>query len=393
VRCESTSSSRFLKGVTRRAILSGFTALSAFRDAGKAQSRKETGRSAAPERAMLVPLPNTKTKLFDPKDGFGAITNIRAFTDATVFNRGNRGLGNPWLGNQWWMIAGGFNIRKGAIVLLSASLPPGAALSAKGWKITTAPDDPTAALEVVAPSPKGSWDGAGGLHCPAYVRGWDPAANGGAGAWQERIYYAGSAASFAGPYAIGYLEWTGSQWERHGGSPVFTATEPWEGASVAEPNVIYQDGKWRMWYFAGDFVQGYAESADGRTNWKKLIAWPAEQKIFDHAVMAANGRFEGIFARYPLTARQLAPDDGLWWHRANNPYPEPGRWSAPAQILSPLDGQADWHAGGIWKPSFQYSDEDPARAFVFFDGCYAGANPFPVYTMGCIECALRSVDR
>jgi len=88
---------------------------------------------------MLVPLSDTKVKLFDPKDGFGAITSIRVFTDASVFKRGNR----------WWMIGGRFDLRKGNIVLLSAALPVGAPLSAKGWSITTAPDDPAVALALV----------------------------------------------------------------------------------------------------------------------------------------------------------------------------------------------------------------------------------------------------
>jgi hypothetical protein len=328
---------------------------------------------------MLVPLPDTKVKLFDPKDGFGAIKSIRVFTDASVVKRGH----------QWWMIGGGFDVRKGNIVLLSASLPVGAPLSATGWSITTDPGDPTAALELVPPAAKGSWDGVGGLHCPSYVRGWDPSA----GDWRERIYYAGSSTSFAGPYSIGYLEWNGSHWTRHGDSPVFTATEPWEIPTVAEPNVIYYDGKWRMWYLAGpdkanQFLQGYAESIDGKTNWTKQVYWAGEQNVFDHSILAANGRFESIFARYPLASRKLAPTDGLWWHSSNQPSADAQRWSKATQILSPFDGQAAWHAGGIWKPSFQYSDTDPTRAFVFFDGAYAASGPFPVFTLGCIECKL-----
>ena len=268
-------------------------------------------------------------------------------------------------------------------------------MSAKGWSITRDPGDPTAALALVPPSSKGSWDGAGGMHCPSYVRGWDPTANGGAGAWQERIYYAGSSTSFAGPYAIGYLEWNGSRWARHGDSPVFQPAEPWEKPTVAEPNVVYYGHKWRMWYLAGpdkekQFLQGYAESADGRTNWTRRIYWSGAQNVFDNAILAVNGRFESIFARYPLASRKLAPSDGLWWHRAKRPYAEAERWGEPTQLLSPLDGQADWHRGGVWKPSFRYSDTDPTRALVFFDGAYAGAGPFPVFTLGCIECRLVS---
>ena len=55
-------------------------------------------------------------------------------------------------------------------------------------------------------------------------------------------------------------------------SRCFVANEDWEHGSVYEPNVIYADGKWKMWYVAGSnledyLVQGFAESADGRTNW------------------------------------------------------------------------------------------------------------------------------
>jgi len=51
-------------------------------------------------------------------------------------------------------------------------------------------------------------------------------------------------------------------------------------------------------------------------------------------VIAANGRFEGIFERYPLTTRKLAHDDGLWWHHVGGPDAEGQRWSAPMQILT-----------------------------------------------------------
>jgi hypothetical protein len=331
-----------------------------------------------PARGKLVPLPETKVKIFDPHDGFGAITSIRAFTDATVFKREN----------QWWMIGAGFDVQRRAILLFSASLPANTPLAAKSWKITTAPNDPTIALALVPPSSAGAWDGVGGLHCPSYVRGWDPTAEG-AGAWRERIYYAGSSVSFAGPYTIGYLEWHGSEWIRYGDSPVLTATEPWETPTVAEPNVIYHNGKWRVWYLAGPdasnrYLQGYAESADGKTNWSKRVFLPGEENIFDHAVIAANGRYESVFARLPSR-----PDDGAWWRSADLPYPEAERWGEPSRLLSPLDAGSEWHAAGVWKPSLQYSDSDPTRAFVFFDGGYPAAEgSYPVFTLGCIECRL-----
>jgi hypothetical protein len=374
--------------ITRRdALLSGLSSVAAL--CSPQSTRSQTGKArmdhSGETQAGLSPLTDTKTKVFDPMDGFGAITNIRNFTDPTIFRRGN----------QWWMIGSGFDIRERTILLLSASLPAGTALDAKGWTITTVPGDPTSALTLIPPSPPESRDGVGGMHCPSYVRGWDPTANGGAGDWRERIYYAGSTVSFAGPYSIGYLEWDGSGWSRHAGSPVLTATESWEMPTVAEPNVIYHDGRWRMWYLAGpdsakQFLQGYAESPDGKTQWKKQIYSPGAENVFDNNTIAANGRFESIFARYPLASRKLGPEDGLWWRWANGPYSEPKRWSKPTQLLSPFDGQSAWHAGGIWKPSFRYADTDPTKAFVFFDASYAGSGPVPIFTLGCIECRLIS---
>lgn len=228
----------------RRAILDGLSSLAVLSLTRRADAWGPGGRSNGPVTGppeTLVPLPDTKTKVFDPKDGFGAIKNIRTFTDSTIFKRGD----------QWWMIGGGFDVQRRTIVLLSASLPAGAPLSGQGWKITTDANDPTAATALIPTSSPTSWDGLGGMHCPSYVLGWDPTANAGTGAWLERIYYAGSSTSFTGPYSIGYLEFDGFRWNRHGLLPIFTATEPWEMPTVAEPNVIYDQGKWRMWYLAG----------------------------------------------------------------------------------------------------------------------------------------------
>jgi hypothetical protein len=65
-------------------------------------------------------------------------------------------------------------------------------------------------------------------------------------------------------------------------------------AGVYEPNVIYRDGKWRMWYVIGPpdagqkMAHGYAESADGNDWSHKKIYWPAEENIFDYQVVAVR---------------------------------------------------------------------------------------------------------
>ena len=144
-----------------------------------------------------------------------------------------------------------------------------------------------------------SWDGNGGRHCPSYVKGWDPArANG-----VERIYYAGAADNLWGPYTIGFLEWNGEEWIDQP-EPVFTPNEDWEHGSVYEPNLIYHDGKWQMWYVAGsnhedNLIHGYAESDDGRTGWSKHVVFaPPEMKMFDFCVRQRGVGFDAIFARF-----------------------------------------------------------------------------------------------
>ena len=39
--------------------------------------------------------------------------------------------------------------------------------------------------------------------------------------------------------------------------PAFIANEEWEHGSVYEPNLIYHDGKWKMWYVAGSNQEDY----------------------------------------------------------------------------------------------------------------------------------------
>ena len=143
-----------------------------------------------------------------------------------------------------------------------------------------------------------AWDSNGGRHCPSYARGWDPTE----GKWVERIYYAGAADNLWGPYTIGYLEWDGEMWVDQP-EPAFTANEDWEHGSVYEPNLIYQDGKWRMWYVAGSnqedyLIQGYAESDDGRTGWSEhVVCAPPEMKMFDFCVRQRGTGFDALFAR------------------------------------------------------------------------------------------------
>ena len=318
----------------------------------------------------------TETKIFDPADGFAPLTDPYVVTDASVVKRGSR----------WWMYLAGKIGGHPAIQLVSASLPVDAPLSASGWTLSADPDDPAKAAMLAPQERSARWDLAGGRHCPSHVKGWDPVRQ----AWVERIYYAGGAGAVWGPYTIGYLEWDGTRWVEQD-APVFAATEEWEHGSVYEPNLVYADGMWKMWFVAGSnqedyIVHGFSESADGRTSWTSpVMVCPPEDKVFDFCVYPGPDGYEAVFSRVWLAAGPTPPSTGLWWCRCDTPSPRLSDWSRPVQIMT-ADNRG-WHAGP-WKPSAAYGEADPSRLFVFFDGTYPKDNggPFPfVFTSGCLE--------
>lgn len=318
----------------------------------------------------------TEHKIFDPRDPSTG-TGGAELLDPSVVKRGE----------QWWLYLAGQASGYGPTDIYSASLPPGAPLSATGWALTREAAGELA--PVAARRFSGEWDGNGGRHCPSYVKGWDP----GKGEWVERIYYAGAAENLWGPYTIGFLQWDGEHWIDQP-EPAFTANEDWEHGSVFEPNLIYYDGKWRMWFVAGSnqedyLVQGYAESEDGSTRWSnhKVFA-PAEMGMFDFCVRQRGGSFDAIFALVWVKEGSPPAETGLWWCRAASPSNTFSNWSRPIQIMTAEDRK--WHSGP-WKPSFQFHPQIAERAFLFFDGLYrtSDAGPFPfAFTLGCLEIDL-----
>ena len=198
-----------------------------------------------------------ETRVFDPALGFAPLIDVIEVTDSTLARRGDR----------WWMYLAGEAAGHEGIRLFSASLPAGAPLGAHGWRLTPDPGDPTRIALLAESRASAAWDLRGGRHCPCYVKGFDP----GCGAWLERVYYAGARETPWGPYRIGFLEWDGECW-REQAEPVFAAVEDWERGSVFEPNVLYAEGRWKMWYVAGSnaddyLVHGFSESLDGRGGW------------------------------------------------------------------------------------------------------------------------------
>lgn len=327
-------------------------------------------------------------KVFDSKDGtgFGQVTNLAsAIVDVSVIHRNG----------QWQMIGEASDV-SGRLGFFSATLPRGKPLQASGWQIQTAARDPTSAVNLVPNSEDpAAWDYT--RHNSSYVIGYDPGLNNGRGGWEERLYYAGTNADY-GPFAIGYLVWDGNKWVVHGGNPVLTGTELWEGSTgttltgVYEPNVIYHDGKWRIWYATGSAAQGYAESVDGRSWYGKTIYQPPSQSVFDNQVLASSDSalgFEAVFARFALTFEPL-PNWGLWWQHAPTPSADPAQWSEPVQVVVAGDG-TPWHKAGVWKPNLCYDDADRNAAFLFFDGGYGDLTTLgQPFTLGCAICERQS---
>lgn len=312
----------------------------------------------------------TEIKIFDPRDPSTG-SNGAELLDASVVRRGE----------QWWMYLAGQADGYGATDIYSATLPEGAPLSGTGWKVTSG--------AVAGRSSSAAWDGNGGRHCPSYVKGWDPSKR----QWLERIYYAGAADNLWGPYTIGFLQWNGEAWVDRP-EPAFAANEEWEHGSVYEPNLIYHEGKWKMWYVAGSnqedyLVHGYAESDDGITGWSKHSVFaPPEMKMFDFCVRPRGNAFDAIFARVWVGEGTPPPETGLWWCRAESPSSRLADWSQPVQIMTAED--RGWHSGP-WKPSFQFDESDGERALVFFDGIYRTGEPGPfpfAFTLGCVDLRL-----
>ena len=110
----------------------------------------------------------------------------------------------------------------------------------------------------LAPNPRSGWEDNINRNCVLCTAG------------VYRMWYTGQA---NGHSWIGYAESTdGYHFERKSVEPVLAFEHDWEGDSVMNPCVLYEAGKYKMWYSAGDTYEpnviAYAESDDG-VNWTK----------------------------------------------------------------------------------------------------------------------------
>lgn len=94
-----------------------------------------------------------------------------------------------------------------------------------------------------------------------------------------KMWYTGQA---NGKSFIGYAESSdGISFERKYDNPIMVSETDFEGLSVMNPCVLFEDGIYKMWYAAGETYEPnvlcYAESIDG-INWKKYESNPIFEK-------------------------------------------------------------------------------------------------------------------
>lgn len=176
-----------------------------------------------------------------------------------------------------------------------------------------------------------------------------------------KMWYTGQARGYS---FIGYAESDdGLHFYRPLNEPVLISERAWEGFSVMNPCVLYENGIYKMWYAAGETYEpnilAYAESTDG-INWTKSKINPifvADKENFyeqdrvggcqvikteDMGYLMFYIGYENIDKARICVARS---DNGItgWKKYEGNP------------IVSPDKGM--WDEDACYKPSFLWNEE------------------------------------
>ena len=185
-----------------------------------------------------------------------------------------------------------------------------------------------------------------------------------------KMWYTGQA---RGHSYLGYAESDdGLHFKRVLSEPIMISEYPYEGFSVMNPCVLYEDGKYRMWYASGETyepnVLAYAESADG-IHWKKCLfnpilvgekdAWWEKDRVGGCQVLKVDGEYYIFYIGYEDidTARicLAKSKDGIrGFERSKlNPLVEPVK--------------EEWDADACYKPSALW-DEETGKWRIWYNG-------------------------
>lgn len=229
----------------------------------------------------------------------------------------------------------------------------------------------------LTPNPESGWEDGINRNCVLYIDGI------------YKMWYTGQA---DGHSRIGYAESKdGLSFDRKQREPVLQFERPWEGDSVMNPCVLYENGIYRMWYSAGDTYEpnviAYAESKDG-ISWRKYGNNPIftcekknlfEQdriggcsivKTEDMGYLMFYIGYENIDTARICVAHSI---DGItgWERSPHNPLVEPtsGKW----------DGEACYKPAVIW-------DNKEKKWRMWYNG-RSKTNEF----IGLAECRVRNL--
>lgn len=190
-----------------------------------------------------------------------------------------------------------------------------------------------------------------------------------------RMWYTGQA---KGRSFIGLAESAdGIRFTRVSGSPLLTPEYPWEGVSVMNPCVLYENGTYRMWYSAGETYEPnvlcYAESPDG-IRWTKSPLNPIFEKnpekeyeqdriggcqVVPHKELGYLLFYIGYRDINTACICCAASPDGVTGFRRCRSNP----------LVSP--GAGAWDADSCYKPSALY-DEKADRWLLWYNGRAGG---------------------
>ncbi len=177
-----------------------------------------------------------------------------------------------------------------------------------------------------------------------------------------KMWYTGQARGFS---YIGYAEsYDGINFYRPLSEPVLITERAWEGFSVMNPCVLYENGIYKMWYAAGETyepnVLAYAESTDG-INWTKSKINPIfvaeKENIYEQdrvggcqVIKTDDMGYVMFYIGYEnIDKAQIcmacSPDGKTQWKKSPlNP------------IVEPSEGS--WDAEACYKPSFLWNEEE-----------------------------------
>lgn len=208
-------------------------------------------------------------------------------------------------------------------------------------------EEPIITLE---PNPCSGWEDKLNRNCVIRVDG------------KYKMWYTGQA---RGHSFIGFAESDdGIHFRRLCDQPVLFCERAWEGFSVMNPCVLYENGKYRMWYAAGETyepnVLAYAESVDG-IHWVKSPINPiyVREKTNDYEADRVGGCYvektqDMGYVMFYIGYRDIhtanicvarSPDGITRWERS--------KWN-PLVVPTP----EGWDAAACYKPSVLWNEAE-----------------------------------